>query len=101
LTWTPRSVAPRKNSNSYNNFGSSFVSSSFIETEDITILTLQDQVLIEEQLELEIEFSQAIKEELILREQFQFALDNIRKNTFRNQNSNVVWHPLEQMTKQN
>lgn len=79
-----------KSVNSYNAFGTSFSRTSLLTTEEIIILTLQEQVLAREALQLEIELSRAIKAELKLKEEFQFALDNIRRNTFKNQNSNMV-----------
>jgi hypothetical protein len=92
LSWTPRSIAPRKgNGNSYNSLGNS--TRNNFAAEEIIILTLQQQILAQELLIAEIELSRAIREELKLKRELQSAIDNIRRNTFRNQNNNKVYIP--------
>ncbi len=88
----PRSLEARadSNGNSWNNFGSSFSEVQLIQEEQIIILTLQQQQLEQAILQQEIELQLAIQERIRANLQLQFALDNIRINTFNNINQNLV-----------
>ncbi|PVH82341.1 hypothetical protein DL98DRAFT_514084 [Cadophora sp. DSE1049] len=89
LQWTPRSVSPRSN-NYVTNFVSGFDSTVIIQQQTITILQLSNaQALAELQLQAELLLVQAIQQQLIAQQQLQFAIDNIRINTFLNVNPNV------------
>ncbi|KAG4431219.1 hypothetical protein IFR05_013304 [Cadophora sp. M221] len=89
LQWTPRSITPRSN-NYVTNFVSGFDSTLIIQQQTITILQLSNaQALAELQLQAELLFVQAIQQQLIAQQQLQFAIDNIRINTFLNVNPGV------------
>ncbi|KAH7361050.1 hypothetical protein BKA65DRAFT_197478 [Rhexocercosporidium sp. MPI-PUGE-AT-0058] len=89
IQWTPRSLTPRGN-NYVTNFVSGFDSTLIIQQQTVTILQLSNQqALIDLQLQAELLFVQAIQQQLIAQQQLQFAIDNIRINTFLNANPNV------------
>lgn len=91
ISWTPRAVAPRS-INSLNNFVSGFDQVLIIQQQTITILQLASAqaALAQLQLQAELQLVQAIQEQLLIQQQLQFAIDNIRINTFNNVNNNVV-----------
>ena len=78
--------------NSINNFVSGFDQAAIIQQEAIVILQLAaaQQALEEAQRQAEILLVLAIQQELRIQRQLQFAIDNIRINTFRNANRDVV-----------
>ncbi len=92
LALAPRSLKARSdnNGNHWSNFGSSFSEIQVLQEEQIIILTLQQQQLEEVVLQQEIELQLAIQEKIRANLQLQFALDNIRINTFNNINQNLV-----------
>ena len=94
LTWTPRSIEARAFGNSATNFGTSLDAAQLLAEEEIIILTLQQQQLEAAVLQQEIELQRAIEAQLRANLQLQFALDNIRINTFNNINQNIVSHHL-------
>ncbi|KAH6702071.1 hypothetical protein DL95DRAFT_447211 [Leptodontidium sp. 2 PMI_412] len=89
LQWTPRSITPRSK-NYVTNFVSGFDSTVIIQQQTITILQLSNaQALAEQQRQAELLLVQAIQQQLIAQQQLQFAIDNIRINTFLNVNPSV------------
>lgn len=84
---------PRKNNfgNSKDNFGGSYQANVQITEEQITILQISDSAALEQQIQQqEIALSQAIQLQILAQQELQFAIDNIRTNTFNSLNNNVV-----------
>jgi hypothetical protein len=95
LSWTPRAISPRNGFSSSLDFGNTFSLNSFdislqIAQQQIAILQLQEQALQQIQIQQEIVLVQAIQQQLLAQAQLQFAIDNIRRNTFNALNQNVV-----------
>ncbi|KAL2075016.1 hypothetical protein VTL71DRAFT_8796 [Oculimacula yallundae] len=91
LQSTSRPIEARdQNSNYVTNFVSGFDSQILIQQQTFTILNIVNtQQIIDQQRQAEFLFIQAIQQQLIAQQQLQFAIDNIRINTFLNANPNV------------
>lgn len=92
VNWPASPIMPRKNNNGNkkDNFNGNYQANVQITQEQITILQIDNSPALEQQiLQQEIALSQAIQLEILAQQQLQFAIDNIRINTFNNLNSNV------------
>ncbi|CZT09095.1 uncharacterized protein RCO7_09895 [Rhynchosporium graminicola] len=85
-----RSIVARSNDNYIPNFASGFDSQIIIQQQTVTILNMVNtQQIVEAQRQAEFLFIQAIQQQLLAQQQLQFAIDNIRINTFLNVNPSV------------
>ncbi|CZT09815.1 uncharacterized protein RAG0_14446 [Rhynchosporium agropyri] len=85
-----RSIVARSNDNYVTNFASGFDSQIIIQHQTVTILNVVNtQQMIDAQREAEFLFIQAIQQQLLAQQQLQFAIDNIRINTFLKANPPV------------
>jgi len=92
VNWPASPVMPRANKfgNSQDLFNGNYQANVQITQEQITILQINNSPALEQQiLEQEIALSQAIQLQILAQQELQFAIDNIRINTFNNLNSNV------------
>ncbi|KAE8441233.1 hypothetical protein EG329_005597 [Mollisiaceae sp. DMI_Dod_QoI] len=92
VNWSPRAILPRRNNfgNSRDLFSGNYQANVQITEEQVTILQISNSAALEQEvLQQEIALSQAIQLQILAQQELQFAIDNIRTNTFNNLNSNV------------
>ncbi|KAF8851819.1 hypothetical protein BDZ45DRAFT_807966 [Acephala macrosclerotiorum] len=92
INWPASPILPRANKfgNSQDRFNGNYQANVQITQEQITILEINNSPALEQEiLEQEIALSQAIQLQILAQQELQFAIDNIRINTFNNLNSNV------------
>lgn len=75
IQWTPRSLYPRKNSNKV--------------VQDITITEFSESESNSNSRNSDVELVQILQKEIIVIDNSQEFRDNVRRNTFKNKNSNV------------
>lgn len=76
MIWIPRSVEPRKNKNNNDNI--------------LTITELEETQLTVVEKGKEVQLTELVEKKLVIIDQTKQNKDNIRKNHFKNKNSNVV-----------
>ncbi|CZT51816.1 uncharacterized protein RSE6_13017 [Rhynchosporium secalis] len=85
-----RSIVARSNDNYVTNSASGFDSQIIIQQQTVTILNVVNtQQIIDAQRQAEFLSIQAIQQQFLAQQQLQFAIDNIRINTFLDANPSV------------